>query len=262
MRLLVVEGNNRETWQHRQASGGVPYHQRFKAMLNILRPRAKVEVAFPADTDTLLPSKKELACFDGVLWTGSSLGVNDLTPDVQRQLTFAADVFTTGVPFYGSCWGLQIATVAAGGVVAPCAKGWEFGLSEPIELTAAGQVHPCFRGRKDSFQALAVHKDEVVKLPDQATVLARNSHSKVQALTIRYKKSTFFGVQYHPEFTVADLAFITRYLLKNLVAAGVFSSATAGEALALKMAEKQGLPQSIIDYRTHIQEVGYWLQNL
>jgi GMP synthase (glutamine-hydrolysing) len=232
---------------------------RFQAMLKILVPTAVVKFAFPADHDTLLPTKKQLEAFDGVLWTGSSLSVNDSAPAVQRQLTFAADVFNSGVTFYGSCWGLQVAAVVAGGKVDTCTKGWEFGISNPVRLTAEGKNHPCFRGRKGSFSVLVVHKDEVVMLPKNSTVLAENNHSKVQAMTIRHGKSEFFGVQYHPEFIASDMAFIARRRSGILVNEGVFRSKQAVEAFALKLETKTDLPSSVTDYMLHVQEVNHWL---
>jgi len=262
MRLLVVEGNTKETWKNREARGGVPFHKRFLTMLKTLQPTAIVDVAFPADQESLLPSIKKLEIFDGILWTGSSLFVNNPSADVGRQLTFAEDVFNSGIPFYGSCWGMQIAVVVAGGKVNKCSNGREFGITSSIDLTEAGKIHPYFRGRKNEFKALSVHLDEVVSLPENAVVLAENNHSKVQALTIRHKKSTFFGVQYHPEFTTSDMAFITRSLSNNLLEEKLFKSEEEIENFALKLEKKNGSPESVFNYRLHIQEVKFWLDNI
>lgn len=259
MRLLVVEGNPSEIWKKREACGGIPYHKRFQSMLKLLQPRANVEIAFPADKDVSLPSVKKLAAFDGVLWTGSSLFVNDPKPTVARQLTFAEDVFSSGVPFYGSCWGLQIAVTVTGGKVDKCAKGRELGITDPVELTEAGKVHPCFQGRKSPFKALSVHSDEVVKLPDYATILAKNSHSEVQALAIKHRETDFFGVQYHPEFTIEDMAFTARYASDKLIKDGFFKSDEDIEVFAINLEHKNNLPKSISDYSLHTQEVRYWL---
>lgn len=260
MHLLVVEGNPKEIWEKREALGGVPYHKRFQNMLNILQPKAKVEIAFPADNDALLPSMKKLAVFDGVLWTGSSSYVSEPVPSVVRQLTFAEDVFRSGVPCYGSCWGLQIAVTVTGGKVANCANGREFGITGPIALTEAGKVHPCFQGRKSNFKALSVHSDEVVKLPDHATILAKNSHSAVQALAIKHRKTDFFGVQYHPEFTIEDMAFTTRYASDKLIKDGFFKSEENLEVFIADLKDKNNVPESVSDYGLHIQEVKYWLE--
>jgi GMP synthase (glutamine-hydrolysing) len=262
MRLLVVEGNRKETWQEREARGGVAYHKRFKSMLKILQPEAEVEVVFPADEESTLPTIDQLKTFDGVLWTGSSLYIQDQTAAVLRQLAFADDVFESGVPFYGSCWGLQIAAVVAGGEVGPNPKGREIGITQPIELTSAGRKHPCFRGRKEKFNALCVHLDEVVKLPENSVVLAGNEHSAVQALSFRYKNSEFFGVQYHPEFLVSDMVFIIRFLSELLISEGLFQSVELVEALASKLEDQSSLPECVTNYLLHTQEVKYWLDGL
>lgn len=260
MHLLVVEGNRNVIWEKREVFGGVPYHKRFLTMLKILQPNAKVKVAFPADSDSLLPSIEKLRTFDGVLWTGSSLFVNDPSPSVGRQLTFAKDVFNSGVPFYGSCWGLQIAVVVAGGKVDTCSKGREFGITSPIELTEAGKTFPCFQGRKDTFKALSIHMDEVVKLPENAVLLAKNDHSEVQALSIRYGKTEFFGVQYHPEFTVSDMVFITRNMSNILIEERLYKSEGDVEDFALNLENNISLQASISDYNLHTQEVKFWLE--
>ncbi len=259
MHLLIVEGNKRETWSKREASGGVPYHKRFLAMLKILCPEAKVDVAFPADEDALLPSLKTIMKYDGVLWTGSSLYVNDPSPSVAGQLTFAEDVFKSGVPFYGSCWGLQIAAVVAGGTVGTCEKGREFGVTSPISLTKDGANYNAFKERTGEFNALCIHLDEVTQLPENTTILASNAHSRVQALTINYKNSEFFGVQYHPEFMFSDLVFIARYMSKTLIKEGVFDKEEAVESFVSKLEKPGELPECVSNYLIHTQEVKCWL---
>jgi GMP synthase (glutamine-hydrolysing) len=262
MRLLVVEGNSKEIWSKREACGGVPYHKRFLAMLKLLQPEAEVEIVFPADDNNPLPSINKLKTFNGILWTGSSLYVNDPTPEVTQQLAFAEDVFESGVPIYGSCWGLQIATMVAGGQVATSPKGREIGISKPIELTDAGAKHSYFQGRKGKFNALCIHLDEVVKPPVNSIVLARNDHSEVQAMIIKYKNSEFFGVQYHPEFLVSDMAFIVEYMSKTLIEEGLFESDEMKNDFITELQDQSKLTESISNYNHHIQEVKYWLRTL
>lgn len=262
MKLLVVEGNNEEIWREREACGGMPYHKRFQAMLKILMPVAEVDVAFPADGDSKLLTAEELSKYDGVLWTGSSLYVNDPIPEVQCQLTFAEDVYSSGVPFYGSCWGLQIATVVAGGQVSTCRKGLEIGITQLIELTQAGNNHSYFQGRKEKYHALCIHLDEVVKLPKNTTVLARNEHSEIQALIIKHKNSEFFGVQYHPEFMVSDMVFIAKRMSKKLVEEKVFKSENDVWNFAKSLEVDKDIPADISNYLLHTQEVKSWLDHL
>ena len=260
MKLLIVEGNNEQTRLQRGAFGIKPYHLIFQEMLKCLVPLAQTDIAFPADAESELPTAAQLENYDGVLWTGSSLSVLDDIPDVQRQLNFADEVFKSGLPFYGSCWGMQIATVVAGGKVALSKNCLEFGISKPIELTALGKQSPLTSHRKGAYSALCIHYDEVAKVPENALILASNSHSKVQAMTFDYKKGSFFGVQYHPEFSTSDMALIGSFLAEKLVKSGAFSSLEEVQEFCLSLKGQKGIPPEISDYQLHTQEIMAWLK--
>jgi len=262
MRLLVVEGNKEETKINRESFGIRPYHLIFKEMLHFLEPTSRIDVVFPAHKDPKLPALSELKKFDGVLWTGSSLSVLDDTFSVNQQLEFAEDVFKSGVPFYGSCWGLQIATLVSGGKVAKSKNGLEIGISESIQLTNKGRKSSFFKDRKNDFRSLCIHYDEVSVLPENTEVLASNIHSKVQAMTINYRKSQFFGVQYHPEFRNQDMALIVSFLAKNLLESQYFSSESDARNFISKLESTNGLPKEIAEYKQHNQEISSWLNQL
>jgi GMP synthase (glutamine-hydrolysing) len=262
VKLLIVEGNNQQTRQQRGAFGIKPYHLTFREMLKGLVPEAGTDFAFPADGVGGLPTVAQLKQYDGVLWTGSSLSVLDDIPDVHRQLNFAHEVFESGVPFYGSCWGMQVATVVAGGEVALSDNGLEFGISKPIELTASGKESPFFKDRKAPYTALCIHYDEVVKTPETAIVLASNVHSKVQAMTFDFKNGSFFGVQYHPEFNPSEMALIASFLAEKLVKSGAFSSLEEVQELCLSLKGQKGIPPEISDYQIHTQEIMAWLRHI
>ncbi|WP_373519333.1 type 1 glutamine amidotransferase [Pricia sp.] len=262
MKLLIVEGNNEVTRAQREAFGIKPYHLIFKEMLHFLMPNAQTEVVFPADGSKGLPTAKQLTKYNGILWTGSSLSVTENIPSVTDQLTFAETIFESGTPLYGSCWGLQVATTIAGGKVARGNKGLEFGIADAITLTDFGMKSPFFPKRKSNYAALCIHFDEVVKIPENAVVLAKNPHSEVQAMVFDYKKSSFFGVQYHPEFKTSDMAKITSFLSEKLVDSGRFTSITEVEAFVVRLLEEKDLPQEIVDYRLHTQEIEAWLKQI
>ncbi len=259
MKLLIIEGNNEEIRAQRDAFGIRPYHLIFKEMLHFLWPNLHTDVVFPADGSKNLPTAKQLKKYDGILWTGSALSVNEKTPSVSDQLNFAETIFDSGTPLYGSCWGLQIAATVAGGQVARAKKGLEFGIATEITLTDAASKSPFFSKRESKYSALCIHFDEVVKIPKNATILAYNPHSKVQALVFDYKNSSFFGVQYHPEFKASDMALISSLLSENLIRSGRFTSETEVEEFAIRLSKEKDLPQEILSYALHTQEIKAWL---
>ena len=259
MKLLVIEGNTSQTRLERGAFGIKAYHQIFSEMLHGIIPFAEIDVAFPADDEKILPSIAELKKYDGILWTGSSLSVLDSIPAVTQQLNFAKSIFKSGVPLYGSCWGLQVATVVAGGSVAKSNNGLELGLSNPIQLTSEGKKSTLFKRREKNYQALCIHYDEVSEVPENTIILAYNSHSKVQAMTFEYLNSTFFGVQYHPEFSPIVMAQIISFLKGNLLRSNYFSSEVEAEKLISKLKNSEILPKEIANYKLHTQEISSWL---
>ena len=56
-----------------------------------------------------------------------------------------------------------------------------------------------------NYAAYCVHTAEVSILPPNASILAFNAHSKVQAIEIKHDGGIFWGVQYHPEFDSYDM---------------------------------------------------------
>jgi GMP synthase (glutamine-hydrolysing) len=53
-------------------------------------------------------------------------------------------------------------------------------------------------------------------------VLAGNAYSTVQAIEIRHRSGTFWGVQYHPEYDLHEMACLLSARARNLVQEGFF----------------------------------------
>ena len=152
MRILVVEGNTLQTRSERASYGIQPYFEMFRDLIHSIKPETQIDTAFPADNNSNLPSLQQLKGYNGILYTGSSLSVLDSKPEVQNQLDFTETLFASGVPLYGSCWGLQVATLVAGGIIGKGDNGLELGISQPINLTEAGKKSGFFKKRKFPFE--------------------------------------------------------------------------------------------------------------
>ena len=81
-----------------------------------------------------------------------------------------------------------------------------------------------YAGKGDSFDAVAVHLDEVETLAPDTTVLALNAMAGVQAAEIRRNGTVAWGVQYHPEYSLQELAAIVRRTGIRLVEEGFFAA--------------------------------------
>ncbi len=205
-RFLVVDGYLKASRDELVAGGASMAGDLYAAMLRRFVPGAHVDTVFPADDAAGLPAGAELAAYDGIAWTGCSLTVFEDDPRVRSQIDFCRAAFTAGVPSFGSCWALQIAVVAAGGLCAANPRGREMGIAHKIQLTPEGRGHPLYAGKPSVFDAFISHVDEVTHWPSTAVLLASNQFTHVQAAAVTFESGTFWGLQYHPEYDLHEMA--------------------------------------------------------
>src|SRR3954468_21506684 len=206
LRFLVVESETQQARRERRNRVGQSSGETYIDTLLELAPGARCDQVKPADQGAEWPDAAGLAGYDGVFFTGSPLHLYEDTPVVRRILDFMRAVFASGTPSFGSCAGLQVATVAAGGTVRPNVRGYEAAFPRRITRTEQGRSHPLLAGRPASYDAAAVHTDEVATLPEGAVLLAGNRVTAVQAAEIRFAAGVFWGVQYHPELGLDEVA--------------------------------------------------------
>jgi GMP synthase (glutamine-hydrolysing) len=273
-RFLVIEGNTAAGRARHHAAGGAVASDGYANLLRELVPGSIVDIAYPADSGANLPDHMGLEGYDGVAITGSALHIYEGGPAVQRQVDLARTLLGTGTPAFGSCWGLQVLMTAAGGSVRRNPKGREVGFGRAIRLTAAGREHPMYAGKADSFDAVAVHLDEVETLAPDTTVLALNAMAGVQAAEIRRNGTIAWGVQYHPEYSLSELAAIVRRTGMRLVEEGFFAAENdlmhyADELMVLHrqptnkpLAWRHGIDGAVLDRSLRVKEVANWIERM
>ena len=111
-RFLVLDGYDRAGRAGLIEAGATFAGALYRDLVATYRPMAQIDILHPADTDASLP---DLSAYDAMFWTGSSLTIYDHVPAVTRQIELARAAFRLGIPAFGSCWALQLASVAAGG---------------------------------------------------------------------------------------------------------------------------------------------------
>lgn len=114
-------------------------------------------------------------------------------PYVTYEAGFVGQAMALDIPLLGICLSHQLRARLAHGTVsegAP-AKG-----VVDIELTEAGRAHWLFEGMPDRFPVFAWHRDQVVSLPPDATVLARSAGCPIEAVAWDEQQ---VSVQFHPE---------------------------------------------------------------
>ena len=258
MKALIFEGNLATTSQQMVAHGGIPYHQLFCNVMHAIDPNITTEVAYPTEANYTIIPASELQQYDAVLWTGSALDPDPSIPQVHRQIAQSQQVFKSQIPYYGSCWGLQIAVLASGGKTALCKNGVEIGIAKNIHLTEAGRTHPLLKNRTAKFNAFCIHFSEISKIPNRAKILAYNAHSQVQALEITHDGGVFFGVQYHPEYTIATMQNAYRRNHQKLLQMGIYQQTTNPDVYVENMVQQSNIGD--FDASVHTQEIRNFLE--
>ena len=268
LRILIVDGNTREVNTRHIACGGDATGDFYAQVLRKIFPGVSTEIIHPADHRR--PTHVGLADFDGLIWTGSALNAYRPIPEVRSQIELARQALESVVPTFGSCWGLQVTAIAAGGEVAPSRKGREIVVARDIDLTEVGLSHPMFTRKPARFDAIAVHGDEIVTRPAAMRVLASNAHSLVQAAEITVGGG-FWGTQYHPEYDLREIAIVIRRYGDRLVEDGTFPSGAARDQASNELSElgrdpgrsdlaaKYGLGDSVLDAGIRHREILNWL---
>lgn len=270
-RILVIDGNVAEVRARQVAALGYDSGSGYARVLRRIDPALQIDIVLAADAEPQFPAGVALADYGGVTMTGSALNIYNGGAPVTRQIELAKAVFAAGVPFFGSCWGLQVAVTAAGGEVRANARGREFGFARRILLTEAGRAHPLFQGKPAAFEAPTVHKDEITALPPGATTLAVNDFG-LQAAVFQYGRGTFWGVQYHPEYDYADIAAAAERYGEAFVTEGMFRDIHALQDFAnelrvlqsnpadASMLWKHGLGPAMRSETLRMLEIRNWLQ--
>ncbi len=268
--ILVIDGNRAATREQQVAAGGQPTGEGYARVLAQLADVSS-DIVRPADGEVRFASPGGLAAYDGVAITGSALNVYDGGAPVERQIELARATFAAGVPFFGSCWGVQVAVAAAGGRVRRNPLGREFGFARRIQLAEAGRRHPMFTGKPPVFEAITVHVDDIGQLPEGAVVLASNDMG-VQALELRHGPGIFWGVQYHPEYSFGEIAATALRYEVALIDEHLFSDRTELEAFVAdlralmrdprdrRLTWKHGLGPALQEDSCRLAELRNWLE--
>jgi GMP synthase-like glutamine amidotransferase len=134
---------------------------------------------------------------DAWLVTGSRHGTYDDLPWIGPLRDFLRACVAAGVPVVGICFGHQILAEALGGRSAKSDRGWGLGVQEYRITNRPGWLTHV----PDTFAMRALHQDQVVALPPDATVLATSDHCPYAALAYGDPENPrAVTIQPHPEY--------------------------------------------------------------
>lgn len=123
----------------------------------------------------------------GIIFSGGPSSVyGEKAPQCDSEL------FTSGIPILGICYGMQLMSHCMGGKVER-ATTKEYGKTM-LEVIASDDI---FHGLKASEQCWMSHGDYVAQAPEGFTVTAKTNHAPVAAMSNPGQR--LYAVQFHPE---------------------------------------------------------------
>ncbi len=146
-----------------------------------------------------LPERFDYA---GIVVTGSFAMVTDREPWSVAAAAYLREAVQRAVPTLGVCYGHQLLADAFGGEVADNPRG-RHGGTATVQLGPEAARDPLFSGLPPTLRVHVSHRQSVIALPPQATLLASCAADPHHAFRLG---ELAWGVQFHPEFD----AWVTR----------------------------------------------------
>jgi GMP synthase (glutamine-hydrolysing) len=158
---------------------------------DVLEERGAAILRVELDEGDGLPGRDE---FDVIVAMGGPMSVNDEAehPWLVAEKRLIREAVADGVPYWGSCLGVQLLASSLGARVYAGPQP-EVGVL-PVTLTDEGAADPVLEGLPREFPTLQWHGD-TFDLPDGAVRLASSPAYPNQA----FRHGTAYGVQFHLE---------------------------------------------------------------
>ncbi len=217
LKILIVEGNLVSENLNFKKAGIQTHAQSLQESVDHFRKDIDYDIFNPSSSSETNKKIKNLEKYDGLVWGGSSLNIYNDTSEIRDQISFMKECFKKVKKILAICWGLQVAVTAAGGQVKKSSKGSHIGIAKNIKINQDGINHIIYKNKKNKFNSPAFNFDEVIKVPNNSTLLASNNINTVQALIFEYGKSKIWGLQYHPEITYDKMISLIKFRKDRLI---------------------------------------------
>ena len=133
-----------------------------------------------------------LAKYDGFIITGSNHSVLDDKRWILNLEKYIHKIHSVGKKVLGICFGHQILAKAFGGVVVRSPYGWNVGSQKINIVNKKIWMNP----ERHTLNINFYHRDQVVKIPDNADLIATDESTLVQMFSIN---NQVWAIQGHPE---------------------------------------------------------------
>ncbi|MDC0353077.1 type 1 glutamine amidotransferase [Candidatus Pelagibacter sp.] len=200
LNILIVEGNNSNDSSVFVKAAGATAADNLKNLVLKLEPNSNIKIINPANDNETKEALKNINQYNGIIFTGGAMRINDMTDEIKKHINFASNCFKYDKKILAICWGLQVCSTAAGGLVAPAKNGAHIGIATDVMINKEGKDNIIYKNKKTIFTSPAFNYDEVCQIPEGATLLSSDKVNHVMAIHFKPGKSEVWGLQYHPDY--------------------------------------------------------------
>ena len=148
LNILIVEGNIREDSEFFIKAAGASAADNLKNLILKLEPLTNTEIINPGHDDEAKNALENMDKFNGIVFTGGAMRLNDMTDVIKKHINFASNCFDHKKKILAICWGLQVCSTAAGGMVNPGKNGAHIGIASDVIVNNEGQKNFIYKDKK------------------------------------------------------------------------------------------------------------------
>ena len=253
--ILIIEGNNREDSEVFIEAAGATAADNLKNLVLKLEPNSLIKIINPGKDEETKDALQNMQKFDGIIFTGGAMRINDMTDEIQKHINFASNCFNYTNKILAICWGLQVCATAAGGKVAPAKKGAHVGIANNVKVNSKGKNNLLYKDKKNIFTTPAFNFDEVVKVPNNSTLLASDEINNVMGIHFKVGNAEVWGLQYHPDYEYQQMISLSNARKDRLLKNNIFTNESQYSTHILNI-EKE---DKKLDFKNRTCEVKNWL---
>ncbi|MDB4081512.1 type 1 glutamine amidotransferase [Candidatus Pelagibacter sp.] len=200
LNILIVEGNIKEDSEFFIKAAGASASDNLKNLILKIDPSAITKIINPGHDEETTNALKDMGKYNGIVFTGGAMRINDMTDVIKKHINFASKCFIQKKKILAICWGLQVCSTAAGGKVNPGKNGAHIGIASDVIINDKGEKHFIYNDKKKIFTSPAFNFDEVSELPKNAILLSSDKVNNVMGVSFNAGNSEIIGLQYHPDY--------------------------------------------------------------
>lgn len=255
LNVLIVEGNNPKDSEVFIRAAKASCSENLKNIVLKLEPSSNVTIINPVNDDETSKALENMDQYNGVIFTGGAMRLNDMSDEIKKHINFASNCFKHNNKILAICWGLQVCSTAAGGKVAPGKNGAHIGIATDVEINENGKKNPIYKNKKLKFNTPAFNFDEVSELPKGATLLASDKVNNNMGVYFKSENSEVWGLQYHPDYEYWQMINLSNERMGKMIAKEYFKD----EEMFKKHIDFIKTEEKSLDFENKTYEIQNWL---